>query len=123
MKGRALAAVVLAGAILAGCGGSSSLALLPNLASSPGPMGPHAAYLVPNGPESTEESQLTACDNLWGYLQGHPTAVVPHVSAASVRRFLDSGHHLRAVTFGGHPQDWGRAFDAYWASCHSMFAH
>jgi hypothetical protein len=113
---RCLAVVLLAGAVLAGCGGASSrydpLVAL-HLGHSTGPLPGNASIYAP-GIQGAEWSE---CSDLWGFLRVHPHAEVPGISASKVNVFRTAGERVAAA--GDSARIW--VLDGYVNACTSLF--
>ena len=122
---RRAAALLVAGLLAAGCGGSSPAVTNPlsgfHLAAAPGPIpsGARLSYAF-NGLSTFHVRQ---CDALWSYVDGHPGSVLlPLISARKLSRLLATGNRLSRIH---DPQasfrSTANALDAYLGACAALF--
>jgi|GEM_PF-5702965 len=113
---RCWAVLLLAGAVLAGCGASGGpgdpIAPL-HLRSSRGPIPTSAAFYLPG----QNLGWLYQCDNLWGYLTVRPSATVPGITASDLHALLLAGN--RVSVLGDRVGD--VAMGEYFAACNAIF--
>jgi len=114
---RRLVALLIAGAVFAGCGGPSAtpdpLAAM-HLQHSSGPIPTNAAVYAPG----LNRTQWAECNDLWGYLRSHPHALVPGISSDKVNTLLTAGD---LVTVRGNSANLS-VLNGYLTACMSLFS-
>jgi hypothetical protein len=107
--------LLLAAALLAGCGGASATNPIEglHLAHSAGPFLTNESVYA----QGMTRTKWTECDDLWGYLETHPTWSTPQISPPKLMALKSTGARIKRLgdRFGQG------ALGAYVSACEAMF--